>query len=200
MMSIVYGAVSKLYFDDNFARSAGAIGANYQVEHTTTTADMQVSAGQEAVYNGTTGGTQAAIYIQPMNTDKIAVEIQVTSSIAAASGVKGTLVFIGNATGTAVCAMRITTTTVAILTGAYGALTSRASHTQTNSNGNFFQLSYDPATNIYTAMNTSTAVGVTFTDSTNIMSHGAANRYGGMGVGYASGVGGNIGYFQTKDL
>lgn len=191
----------KLFVSDSFGRSAGGLGTNYTSVHTGASGDLQISSGQEVTFNGTTDGTETGIWTVPLLSDHIAAQIQITSSIAAPTSTRYDAVLIGNATGTAVCALRIGTTTLSIWTGAHGSLTSRASASRTNSNGQFFTLTYDPTTNTYTGVNSAGGTSVSWTDSTNIMSHGASNRYAGFSVGRASFTNaGNIGYFQAQDL
>lgn len=198
MFSVVRAySTPKADYIDNFTRANGALGTNWSEVNTGAGSNLTITSNQ-VVFNGTTDGTEAAIWTQPLLSDHVDIQLQLTGTVNA----QWSSVFLGNSTGSACCALRVNSSTVTILSGAYGSLTSRATASVTNATGAFFDLVYDIGTNTYTVLKNSSATSMpTWNDSGNLMSHGSANRYPGIFITRASFANGcAIGYFEAKDL
>lgn len=184
-------ATDQLYADD-FNRSG--MGALWYLQ--STSSDQMGIAFGTASYTGSTDGHQHALYTRPLASDRMWTEgnfYNINSSTPEG------LLLCCNRDLTQMVYLAVNNTTARIYSGSATSLTQRAS-VSTLFNSVPWQFYYDPATKKYTVLKDGKDIGLSWTDSGNLMKHGALYRYGGLRISHANLFhGGTIDNWLLKD-
>jgi hypothetical protein len=166
-------ATDQLYADD-FNRSG--MGGLWYLQSTSSD-QMGIVLGT-ASYMGTAAGHQHGLYTRPLASDRMWVEGNLYNIN---SSVQEGLLLNSNRDLSQIVYLAVNNVEARIYTGSAGSLTSRAS-VSTLFNSVPWQFYYDPPTKKYTVLKDGKSIGLSWTDSGNLMQHGALFRYGGLRI------------------
>lgn len=152
-----------------------------------------------ATYQGTTNGDQQGLFIRSCNGDGNRVDFDVTDSALATTHARCGGFLHANQDLTQMVYLGVTDNAVNIYSGASTSPTSRAT-ISTSSNDGTWSLIYDVPSNTYTAYLNGVAVGLSWNDSGNLMTHGDGYRFGGVRVSRVTAVnGGTVDNWTLRD-
>jgi hypothetical protein len=140
-----------------------------------------------AAYQGSTNGDQQALFIRSCAGDGDRVDFDVTSSSLATTHARCGGFIHANQDLSQMVYLGVTDNAVDIYSGSSAALTSRATIATTGNDGTW-SLIYNVGTNTYTAYKNGVAVGLSWTDSGNLVTQGDGYRFGGVRVSRVSSV------------
>lgn len=179
-------------FDDNFDRvnlgpqwSAGGAGST----------GAPVISGGRLTYNGATDGQQPAYSIYPTASDAMRVDVDLWNVVN--PGV--TVMICLDRERQSFTALTVGATSAIIQSAVGASLTTRATVSMT-SDAARWSIYYEPTPNKYTVLKDDKDIGLTWTDSGNVVPHGLNNRYGGLVMLRSGGVnGGQADNFVLRD-
>lgn len=144
----------------------------HQLDSEATSGDLVIS-NNRLSYGGTVNGFQQAMYIHPLGTDKFKMTAEVSGL--AGNGVVAFLCGSGRKNTNGVF-LAIGTNDIGIETMVGQTITRRASVTRRNNNGKYTFM-HDPASKVYTVLLNDEPIGLSWTDSANILKRGIQFRY-----------------------
>ena len=145
--------------------------------------------GSKAAYQGTTDGSQSAVYIKRT----VGASARVDGDMFELAGEQG-LVLSANREGGQFVYLGVTPTGASIYSGGYNTLGVKASvnttvnDTKDGAPGLTWSLYYTPSTKTYTALKDGVDIGLSWTDSGNTVSHTDNELFGGLRLTRTSGV------------
>jgi len=153
----------------------------------TTASQLDIANGQCA-FQGTSAGTQAAVFIHATNGDDMRVDGILSNTLLATNG--GGLLLCAKADMSQVVHLAVTAAGAKLYTGAWNSLTLQANQANVGNDGTW-SLYYTSSTNTFTVLLNGATI-FTWVDSSHVVSHGADYRFGGILIDGAAAVGGEF--------
>lgn len=147
-------------------------------------------------YSGTTNGFQQAMYIHSLATDKFKMSAEV-SGLSGTGGVHFLCASGRSNTNAAILTVAASGVSISTLIGT--TVTPRATVSRSSNNGKY-TFTYDPVTKVYTVLLNGQSIGLTWTDSANLLTKGVQFRYFQIQIQRVSGVnGGQVDNWVIQD-
>lgn len=164
-------------FSDDFNRAA--FGGLWSLK--SNVADQLSVWANQATYTAAMNGHQDGLYVWRTTREGNKVEGQITTNVFANSNQRVGLTMHCNRDFSQQVFLGVGKTAVNIYSGSSDSLTSRATISRTGNDG-LWTLYYDVPNNQYVALLKGDPVGLSWTDSSNLVSHGAEFRFGGVRI------------------
>jgi len=162
-------------FSDDFNRSA--IGGLWSLKSNTGSNQLIIS-GNRARFSGSTDGIQMGLYVRKTASDSMRVDGTLHDVAAATSGARAGLMINCNRDMSQIVYLSTSNSNLKIYSGPWDSLTERASIGTTGSGS--LSIYYDVVLNKYVALKDDEPTGLEWTDTGNLMQHGADYQYGGI--------------------